>query len=767
MKLPILLGKEKKESAQHYLALVLGNEKITSVIFEKIGSAIKFVGSDEEYFKNTIEDATSEEFLDTLDKVITSAETSLPENVEVGKTLFGIKDNWLEENGKLKKEYLDKLKKAADELTLEPIGFLVSTESIVNLITKEEGAPVTAVICDIGKKYITVSWVRNGKILETRSSEIHQSASYTVDTLLKHFQTPGDLPARVVLVDSEEDELTQEFISHVWSRSLNFLHLPQILSLPEDANVKAVLLGAATQMGTSLLYDSPKNDEEHPVKIVPDESLEKPKEEEAKTLEEEITPKKSELDFVSEDSSMDFFGFVEGADIAKTKIPEKKIDESIPESLVEEKTEEIPEDVKQEEEKKTPLPVNVALVTTKIKGFFFSLPSYLKKIKFNKEFLLLLASGNKKALAIPAVILVLLLGLLYIYLFNTKALVEVFVNPKEEEKTTSITFSSVSPTDVKNDIIAAQFVSVEEEGSVTLPATGKKDIGNPAKGAVTVFNNGSSTVSFASGTKITSSNNLVFTMDNSVTVASSTGDIFSGTKPGTSNVNVTSSEIGQEYNLPSGTKFTIGGNSSVAAKNDNAFSGGTKKSVTVVSEKDLDKLLEALPKELEEKARNDIKSKVESGKTILNTFVDETVKSKSFDKKENDQANQVTLKGTVLYKAASYTNSDIEALAKSLFDSSDAKVESSNLEVTAKNIIVEKNNDVNADINIKAKILPNVDTKSLLKQLKGTSIQKAKNMLSNLNQVTNVEITISPNLPFLPKNLPGNTKNIILKFTSN
>ena len=766
MKLPIFLGKEKKENAQYYLGLVLGNEKVTSVIFEKIGDTIKFVGNDEEYFKNTIEDATTEEFLDTLDKVITSAETSLSDKIEVKKTLFGVKDNWIEQ-GKLKKEYLEKLKKAADELVLEPIGFLVSTESVINLITKEEGAPVTAVLCDIGKKYITVSWVRSGKILETRSSEIHQSPSYTVDTLLKHFQSPGDLPARVILLDSEEDELTQEFIGHVWSKSLNFLHLPQILSLPEDANVKAVLLGAATQMGTQLLYDSPKIEEEHPTRIVPDEPLEEPSLNENKTLEEKVLEEKGNLDFVDQDSSMEFFGFVENADIAKTKIPEKKIDENIPEKLVEEKTEEIPEDVKEEEEKKTPLPVNAALVTTKIKNFVYLLPKYLKKVKFNKEFFLMLVSGNKKALAIPFIILVLLLGLLYVYLFSTKATVEVFVNPKQEEKTTSVTFSSVSPTDVKNGVLAAKFVSVEEEGSVTLPTTGKKDIGNQAKGKVTIFNNGSSSVNFASGTKITSSNDLVFTLDNSVSIASASGDIFSGTKPGTSDVNVSAGEIGQEYNLPSGTKFTIGGNSSVAAKNDNAFSGGTKKSITIVSENDLNKLLEALPKELEEKARNAIKTKVESGKTILNTFVDETVESKSFDKKENDQANQITLKGTVSFKAASYTNSDIESLAKSLFDSSNAKVESSNLEVTAKNIVVEKNNDVNADINIKAKILPNVDSEALLKEIKGISLQKAKNIVSNLNQVTNVEISISPNIPFLPKNLPGNTKNIILKFTSN
>lgn len=771
MKLPISFTKEKKGNSQYFLALVLRNEKVTSVIFEKIGDTIKYISHDEEYFKNTIEDAPTEEFLDTLDKVITSAETALPENVETKKTIFGLKENWVQD-GKIKKEYLEKLKKASDELSLEPIGFLVSSESIINLVTKEEGAPITAILCDVGKKYITISWVKGGKVLETKSSEIHQSASYTVDTLLKHFQSPGNLPARIILLDSEEDELTQEFISHQWSKSLAFLHLPQIASLPEDSSVKAVLLGAATQMGTQLLYDSSKSLDDHrPTKIVPDEighpeveqkDFEKVKEEVSQSKEEQPN-----LDYVNKDASMEFFGFIENSDVAKSEIPTNIIDKNIPENLVDEKTEEFPEDVKLEEEKKQGLLVNAALVSKKIKKFLITLPAAFKKGNLKFDLISLLKSGNKKILAILGVFVVLLAVLLYFYLFTTKAVINVFVNPKTDEKTTSVTFSSVSSTDIKNAVIASQFVSVTQEGSLTRSTSGKKDIGNPAKGTVTVFNNDDKSVTLPSGTTITSSNNLKFTLDSSVTIASASGDIFSGTKPGTANTNVTSSEIGQEYNLPSNTKFTIGSNSNVAAKNDSAFSGGSKKQVTVVSKDDLNKLLEDLPKSLEDKARESIKGKVEKGKTILNTFVDETVDDKNFDKKESDQANQVTLKGTVIFKAASYTNSDIKALASSLFDSSDTQIESGNLEISAKNIIVEKNKDVNADLNIKAKIFPKVDKDSILKQISGVSLQKAKNLLGNLNQVTNVEISLSPNIPFLPKNMPRNTKNIILNFTAN
>ncbi|HYM65511.1 MAG TPA: baseplate J/gp47 family protein [Candidatus Sulfotelmatobacter sp.] len=768
MKLPLSFF-EKKEKPELFLSLVLRNEKVTSVVFEKQGNTIKYISSDEESFRNTIEDAQTDEFLNVLDKVITSAETSLPNNVETHKTLFGLKGSWIEED-KIKKEYLEKLKKASDELGLEPIGFLNYTESLVNLLQKEEGAPITAVIVDVGKKFITVSLIKSNKVIETKSSEIHQSAAYTVDTLLKHFQSPENLPTRVILFDSEEEDLTQEFIAHPWSKSLKFLHIPQILSLPEDASVKAMLLGASTQMGTNLLYESSQKDdmdEKHEEKIVPEEFDEKPNiivpKEEPIVSEEQ---KSKDLEYVDTDNSQEFFGFVENADVAKIPIPKNEAPENVPTEVMDEKFEEIPEDVKDEEEKKMGLSVNAVLLTTKGKEILTKVLGQFKKVKFNKDFVSKILA-NKLYLGIFGVILVLILGFLIISAFSSKALVSIFLDSKSEEKTSQIVFSPNNPTDIKNSVISVESVSVDEQGSTTTPATGKKDVGNPSKGSVTVFNSSDSTITLSKGTTIKSSNGLSFTLDSAVTISSSSGDIFSGTTPGTANVNVTASDIGQEGNLPSGTKFSISGNSSVAAKNDNAFSGGTKKSVTVVSKDDLQKLLDTLPKNLEQKARDDLKNKVGSDKSVLADFVDETVGNKSFDKKEDDQANQVTLKATVTFDSVSYKNDDMFSFASSLFDQNQNILDKNNFSVSAKNIITDKNGDVNADLTIKAKIFPKIDTDSLSKQIAGQPLTKAKNMLSNIDLVKSVDITLSPNIPLFPKNVPSDVKKIQFKITSN
>jgi len=761
MKLPFpnIANKVKPE---YYLALILRNERATSVLFSKSGNTIKYLGHGEEDFANTIEDATTEQFLEVLDKSITQAETVLPDNIESHKTIFGLKDSWIEDN-KIKKEYLEKLKKASDELGLEPIGFLVSAESIVNLLQKDEGAPVTAILVEMGQKFITVSFVKSGKILETKSSEIHQSAPFTVDTLLKHFQAPDVMPPRVIVYGDDEDEVTQEFIGHPWSKSLPFLHLPQITSLPKDGSIKAMLLGAATQMGAQLLYDSQTVDfDQEPKKITPEEvtnfePVAMPAEEkvEEKPVEEKTTEPK--LDYVGKDESLEYFGFME-SDVAKTAKPEpvKVEEQKVPDEVIKEEIAEIPEEEKLAEEKKNGLVENVLMMIPKLKTSATKIiGSLLQSGGTTKKLLLGIAAGA----------IILILGGLFFLTLNTKATVTILVNPKNDQKTTAVTFASGKATDIGSSVIASQPLSVSEDGSMTTDATGKKDVGTSSKGKVTIFNIGTNSLTLPSGTKITSSNSLVFTLDNSVTVAS--GDAILGAATGTANV--TANDIGQEYNFPSGTKFTVAGqDSSVAAKNDSAFSGGTKKSATVVSADDIQKLLDGLPKQLEGKAKTDIQPKVTGDNVMLTSFVSESIDktNQSFDHKAGDQASSVTLKGTVDFQTLTYNKADMLKLAQSLFGGNDTQISQDNLSVNAKNIGTNKDSSIAADLEISAGLLPKLDNASITKQIAGMSIQKAKNILSNMPQVENVGIDLKPSIPFLSQNLPGNPNSITVQITT-
>ena len=736
MKLPIGNFFEKKTDSEYFLTLTLRNERATAVVFEKTSGRVKVVGKGEKEFKRTIEEEDEEDLLKALDVAISDAESSLPDNVESHKTIFGIKGNWVEE-GKIKKEYLGKLKKISDSLDLKPMGFLVVTEAISHLLQKEEGAPVSAILCEVGKNALTVSLLKAGKILEEKTSEVHENKPFTVDALLKHFEAPEVLPSRIIIFGSNED-LTQEFLGFTWSKSLPFLHPPQITSLPLDFDAQAVLFGAVSQMGLSVVMDTlDKTFKEG-------DSL-------AKALEEEKL--KEPVEKVSEAMSSDYFGFKEGADISKEmpkKVPE--VPAESPLTAVED-TAEIPEGIKEEKTGRAELPEKAGFLLLGARQTLGKVFAYTKTMK------------RKPALiGIGAVIL--LVFLLFIYLFATSATLTLGVSAKESAKSEKITFTKGS-TDVSNNEISGKFVTDTQDGKATIDTTGKKETGDKAKGTVTIFNSADSPRTFTEGTAITSSNNLEFTLDKSVTVASGSSDPINP-KSGQANVTVTASKFGTSYNLPSGTKFTIGELSTVAAKNDDAFSGGTTKNVSVVAKADIDKLTKQLTSDLEKKAREELSKQVTSDSVLLPVFSSEDFSKKSFSKDEDDEAQQVSLTAELEFTGIIYSKKDLISFAKDSFQKElgpNLVIDEKNLSLDVKDF--EKTDDgVSGTMEITAILLPKIDEKSLASEIAGKSLSDAQRRLEGLPKVETVEIRISPSIPFLPKRLPissGKIKFIIEK----
>src|ERR1035438_4802387 len=98
MNLPGVSLLKKKEQPEYYLALILRNEKANAVILEQIERKLRIVSEFEESFEDSVETATTEDFLNVLDKAISKAEEALPSNVKMEKTIFGLKASWVYDN---------------------------------------------------------------------------------------------------------------------------------------------------------------------------------------------------------------------------------------------------------------------------------------------------------------------------------------------------------------------------------------------------------------------------------------------------------------------------------------------------------------------------------------------------------------------------------------------------------------------------------------------------------------------------------------------
>lgn len=745
MKLPNLPFLEKKQKSEFFLSLVLRDEKASAVVFEEVNGKINVVGEHFENFKDSIENASEEELLNVVDKAVSTAERSLPEGVESQKTIFGVKQDWVVD-GKINKDYLAKLKKLSDALSFKPMGFLVIPEAISHLLQKEEGAPVSAIFVETGGNRVSASLVKAGRILETKTFDTEgDSIPDAVDSLIKHFTSAEILPSRIILINGGNEKLVQELTAHKWSHELGFLHIPKISALPPNFDARAVLNGAAIQMGFDVLETTLRKAE---------------KEDETNVDNLDTTIKDASEDKTLAEVASEF-GFVE-KDIKADKAPKTAVDDSLQSDNIKisDQFREIPEEVKLKTADSKPFPINAATMTLLIK-------STLGKIHLGK--MIRFASASRKRFLLVAFPLFLIFLIIIFYVFLRSATVTLDINPRETDKTENITFSESEVTDASKNIINAEFLKVSEDGKKSIPTTGKKETGDKAKGTVTIFNNNEAGKTIPTGTTLVSPNNLKFLTDKAVTVASASGDIFSGTEPGKANVSVTAEKFGTNYNFPSNTKFSIEGASSIAAKNDEAFSGGTKKEIKVVSRSDVDKLTKDLQKQLEAQAKVDILKKAKSDSVTLPNFISITFDRKSFNKDVDEEANELSLTARVSFLGISYKKSELISYAKDKLKENVEEgmtIDEDRIDVQASDIKKDKTK-TSAKIKIKAGLIPLINEKDLANQIAGKSIEDAVKKLSEIPEVNNVKIKVFLNPPLLPKNLPFSSSKIKIVVNKN
>lgn len=757
MNLPFL---KKKEKIEYFLALLLREEKVSAVIFEEVSGKVKIIGKHEAYFETSIEEAPFDEWLDVLDKAISTAESALPNNIETQKTVFGVNENWVE-GAKIKKDYLIKLKKVSDALGLSPIGFLVIHEAIARLIQEEEGVPVSAILTEVGKKGIAVSLIRAGKISVTKRAKIEGSIPETTDKILNYFVNHEILPSRIIIFDDKDlEKLSQEFIGHTWSKSLPFLHVPQITNLAHGFDAKAILFGAAVQMGFEML-----NEEDlKPQKDISDFALNKKEESATPVLAtEEI--KSPEIEEEKQEIPYEDFGFVIGDDVALVKEETISTEEDL---ITKRETFEINKETVDEEKDFAVPDEEIRKTSKKLKKNNIKKAINIISNMFFRIFKLSSILSPKKALfVIPIILFIIAIPLLYF--FGVKSTVLIDVKPKVVDKNQDIIFSIDTASDFSKNIISSEKANVSEDGTLSIQTTGKKEVGDKAKGNVTIYSRLTEEKTLSSGTVITSSNDLQFVLDNNVKLASSSAD--ASAQPTTAKASVTAKDIGKESNLPSNAKLTFGSISAtdLIAKNETAFSGGTKKEINIVSKADQDKLIAKLPKDLEEKAKNDLNKNISDDKALLPVFTKTEFTKKEFNKKIGDEASTLTLNATVSFLAISYKKDILNDFSKNIFkdEKKDLILSKEDIKYDVENIKQKNEKEIAATIKVKAPFIPKIDIKKIQSEISGKSFDSATDIIIKIPQVSDINISLKPNLPFLPKTLPRIPQNITIVVNNN
>lgn len=358
-------------------------------------------------------------------------------------------------------------------------------------------------------------------------------------------------------------------------------------------------------------------------------------------------------------------------------------------------------------------------------------------------------------------IICIVLGLLLYEVFFHKATVTVFVPTAQITKKVNI-----SNLQVMVSTSSAVFTDSKQ-------ATGKRDTGDRAKGAVTVHNFDDREKLFTKGT-VLETGGLTFTLDDEVKVASSSlASDGSAKLPGKKNAAVTASAIGPESNLEKGKRFKIDDLSTSVyfAINDAAFTGGTRKQIQTVSKKDA----EDLEANLINKAKNQQPTKdgkvsqmIKQDEEIIPQLSNIELRDLNFSKEVGEEASEVSLRATAdtvyfFYKKDAL----LTALMKELqpFVKEGYLLEKDKIHYTIDSV-EKKGNNVVLRLSTNGKTMKRVATNEIAGALLGKNRNSVESILKKQYKVQGFELTIKGSVPILNTVLPFIKKNIHIVISS-
>jgi hypothetical protein len=730
--------KNETEKKEYFFALEVNIERIKSALWTIEGEQTRLVSLGE----TQIWSQDKESFLTCVDACLSSAiEKFSPQEelVEPRKIIFGLSNDWIEEN-KILPEKVELLKKVTEKLELTALGFMVIPEAIVHWLKKLEGVPPTVILVGLNEKKISVSLVELGKVIGT--SLVVRSESLGADLMegLSRLEKEAPFPPRILLYDGSDklEQARQDLIDWPWSEGkINFFHLPKVEILEDSFDIKAIVFASASQMaGVQSLEVTTET--------------EKPEEKEKQEDKQEENQEDLTL---PEEVPTDLLGFIKGKDI-------KEIEPQV----VEEKSKE--ESWQKEAKPKEWLKSDKKWFSLKPKIFAFS---WFKKIDFGikvikkREFSF---SKGRRILILSLVSFLMIVGGLgAVYWYVPSASIVIFAQPQILEKDFTVKLDpNLTTPDKENLILPAKRKETFVEGEKEISTTGTKIIGDKAKGEITIYNRTSKEKTFPEGTELIGPDNLKFTLDSKTTVASASAGPDYVIVPGKTVATITAEAIGSESNLASGTEFNIGNfsRSDFIARNEAALTGGTSREIQVVAKKDQEKVLLDLQKELQQKAKDDLSSQLSSTEKIVDDSLISEVVEKEFDKKVDEEADTLKLRLKLKVEALIFSESDFKQLVEEKIRKlvpADFEYDS---EQTETNFQLQESSPkiITFKASFKAKLIPKFNLEEIKNNLAGKKTMIGQTYLGNLPNVDSFEAKISPKFPEQIATFPRVAKRI-------
>ena len=355
----------------------------------------------------------------------------------------------------------------------------------------------------------------------------------------------------------------------------------------------------------------------------------------------------------------------------------------------------------------------------------------------------------------------------YEYFFH-KATITVYLQSKNASDTAKLELSvSQNPSSKELAVVShTKVIEFTDKKSTT----GSRDVGEKAKGDVTVHNFDNSERTIERGTQLTTGK-LTFILDSDVKVASSSGITSDGSKQsGKAKSTVTASEIGTAHNITKAVQLTIGSlpESLYVAIADADFTGGTQKKIKTVSREDMDSLEAKAKKEATNNTSKKLNIKLGSDEQLISDLTKAKVATSKFSKEIGEEADTVSIQANTEIDYYTLSKSLLQKRIKELLlkNNKEYSLSESTLTITFENAEIT-DDAVTLAVKFNANIYKDIDVKKVQDELTLSSSRSITSKLQEKYNIEDVKITRSaPSIGFLSAWTPLFQKNITVVTTA-
>lgn len=317
-----------------------------------------------------------------------------------------------------------------------------------------------------------------------------------------------------------------------------------------------------------------------------------------------------------------------------------------------------------------------------------------------------------------------------------------------------LSLDPAKPSDPAKLQLKSVVQQVKKPVVVEFDATGSKDVGNKANGSITIRNcDYSDGFNLPAGSRFTASSGEVFVSTKAVSVPQYSGlpsaCTLGGPMSGKADVTVEAATFGPEYNIGA-TAYTVNG---VAGKVDGvgtAMAGGTRETVKVVSQEDVDKAKQQLPSIDQNATKNELKKMFKSDQITIDESYEVAQGPLVSAPNVGEPATKAKLTQETTFTITGLTRADLLTILKSTVDDAlKNKPNQQSYSYGEDKIVFQsfqrmENNTATTRMSASASIGPKIDSKELARQLAGKRFGEIQDIVNQIEGVDSVDIKFEP-----------------------